>query len=103
MFRNLFRKGLRKVRGREDVLLPVERICAPLLLISGGDDHLWPAAEMCEAIVARRKRIGAAATTEHVNYPRAGHNLRYPHLPTSLRHGRNRHLRGARFSMGGTT
>ena len=28
--------------------------------------------------------------------------LRYPHLPVTARDSRNKHLRGARFSFGGT-
>ena len=100
MFRNLFRAGLRNRREVERAELPVETIKAPILLISGGDDHLWPAAKMCEAIVTRRKQSAAAFPTEHITYPRAGHNLRYPHLPTTPRYGRNPHLRGARgFSL----
>jgi hypothetical protein len=38
---------------------------------------------------------------EHLNFPRAGHMLRYPWLPTTSRFSRNKHLRGARFSVGG--
>jgi dienelactone hydrolase len=102
MFRNLFRAGLRNRQAVERAAIPVENICGPLLLISGGDDHLWPAAEMSEAIIARLKRHGTAHAPEHLHFPRAGHMLRYPHLPVTARDSRNKHLRGARFSFGGT-
>jgi dienelactone hydrolase len=102
MFRNLFRAGLRDREAVEHATIPVENIRAPLLLISGGDDHLWPAAEMSEAIVARLRRHGTTYAAEHLHFPRAGHMLRYPHLPVTARHSRNKHLRGARFSFGGT-
>jgi len=102
MFRNLFRAGLRNRDAVERAAIPVENIRGPLLLISGGDDHLWPAAEMSEAIVARLKRHGSSHASEHLHFPRAGHMLRYPHLPVTARHSRNKHLRGARFSFGGT-
>jgi dienelactone hydrolase len=103
VFRNLFRAGLRNREAVERAAISVENIRGPLLLISGGDDHLWPAAEMSEAIVARLKRHGNAHTgTEHLHFPHAGHMLRYPHLPVTARDSRNEHLRGARFSFGGT-
>jgi dienelactone hydrolase len=101
MFRNLFRAGLRNREAVERAAIPVENIRGPILLISGGDDHLWPAAEMSEAIVARLQRNGGAHAAEHLHFAHAGHMLRYPHLPVTARHSRNKHLRGARFSFGG--
>ena len=102
MFRNLFRAGLRNREAVEHAAIPVEKLRGPILLISGGDDHLWPAAAMSEAIVARLRRNGGAHPTEHLHFAHAGHMLRYPHLPATARHSRNKHLRGARFSFGGT-
>jgi dienelactone hydrolase len=102
MFRNLFRAGLRNREAVERAAIPVEKIRGPILLISSGDDHLWPAAEMSEAIVARLKRKGNAHAAEHLHFADAGHMLRYPHLPVTARDSRNKHLRGARFSFGGT-
>jgi dienelactone hydrolase len=102
MFRNLFRAGLRNREAIAHATIPVEQICGPLLLFSGGDDHLWPAADMCEAILARLTDHRFPHSVEYVNYPRAGHMLRYPHLPTTSRQSRNPHLRNARFSFGGT-
>ena len=102
MFRNLFRAGLRNREAVERAAIPVEKIRGPILLISGGDDHLWPAGAMSEAIVARLKRNGNAHRAEHLHFAHAGHMLRYPHLPVTARDSRNKHLRGARFSFGGT-
>jgi dienelactone hydrolase len=102
MFRNLFRAGLRNREAIERASIPVERIRGPVLLISGGDDHLWPAAEMSEAIVTRLEKHGFAHPVEHLHYPRAGHMLRYPYLPTTSRESGNTYLRGAKFSFGGT-
>jgi dienelactone hydrolase len=102
MFRNLFRAGLRNRDAVELAAIPVENIRGPILLISGGDDHLWPAAEMTEAIIARLKRHGSTHAPEHLRFPHAGHMLRYPHLPVTARVSGNKHLRGARFSFGGT-
>src|SRR5580658_125486 len=102
MFRNLFRAGLRNREAVERAAIAVENIRGPILLISGGDDHLWPAAEMSEAIIARLKCNGSAHAAEHLHFAHAGHMLRYPHLPVTARVSGNKHLRGARFSFGGT-
>ena len=101
MFRNLFRAGLRNREAIAQAAIPVEQIGGPIMLISGGDDHVWPAAEMCEAILARLTNHRFPHAVEYRNYPHAGHMLRYPYLPTTSRQSRNRHLRNARFSFGG--
>jgi dienelactone hydrolase len=103
MFRNLFRAGLRNREAVERAAILVEKIHGPILLISCGDDHLWPAAEMSEAIVARVQSKGGAHAAEHLHFAHAGHMLRYPHLPVTARESRNKHLRGARFSFGGAS
>jgi dienelactone hydrolase len=102
MFRNLFRAGLRNRDAVARAAIPVEQIRGPIMLLAGGDDHVWPAAEMCEAILARLTDHRFPHAVEYRNYPHAGHMLRYPYLPTTARQSRNRHLRNARFSFGGT-
>jgi dienelactone hydrolase len=102
MFRKLFRAGLRNAEAVARARIPVEQIGGPILLISGGDDHVWPAEEMAGAIVARLKENGFAPAVEHLHYPAAGHLLRYPHLPTTARNSLHERLRGARFSFGGS-
>lgn len=101
MFRSLFRAGLKNSDAVARAAIPVEQINGPLLLISGGDDHVWPAEMMAKAIVTRLQECGFACTVEHLHYPAAGHLLRYPHLPTTARVSRHEHLRGAKFSFGG--
>jgi len=102
MFRNLFRAGLTNREAIARATIPVEQIHGPILLIAGGDDHLWPTAEMCTAILARLTDHHFPYAVEYLHYPRAGHMLRYPHLPTTSRQSRNKHLGNARFSFGGS-
>jgi len=102
IFRNLFRSALRNREEIARAAIPVENIRGPVLLVSGGDDQVWPAAEMAETIVSRLKQRGFTYAVEHLNYPCAGHNLRYPNLPTTSRQSRNRHMGNAKFSYGGT-
>ena len=102
IFRNLFRAGLRSRVRVEQAAIPVEKIRGPIMLISGGDDCVWPAGEMSDRIVSRLRRCGFAHRAEHLHYPKAGHMLRYPFLPTTPRESRNAHLRNAKFAYGGT-
>jgi len=101
MFRELFHAGLRKSKALATAEIPVEKIGGSILLISGGDDHLWPADEMSGRIVVRLKKSRFAHPVEHLHYPKAGHMLRHPYLPTTARYSRNPHLRNARYSFGG--
>jgi dienelactone hydrolase len=102
MFRKLFVAGLRNSEAVTQAAIPVERVNGPILLISSGDDHVWPAEEMAESIVARLKKHGFSHQVEHLHYGSAGHLLRYPHLPTTVRSSRHEHLRGATLSFGGS-
>jgi hypothetical protein len=51
-------------------ILPVERV-GELLVVSAGEDEIWPSGPMSLAMVARRAEHGLA--TEHVHVPGAGH------------------------------
>jgi dienelactone hydrolase len=88
-FRNLFRAALRNRKAARDAEIPVERANGPILLISGGDDHVWPAADMAERIAARLRANRFTHEAEHTHYPKAGHELRYPFLPTTVRASRS--------------
>lgn len=100
-FRNLFRSALANRQAVSQAAIPVERTRGPILLISGGDDRIWPATPMAEMIVHRLRSRGFRHSVEHLNYPRAGHSLRYPFVPTTARTTRPR---GMRFPIlfGGT-
>jgi dienelactone hydrolase len=53
--------------------IAVERSAGPLLLLSGDDDHQWPAAAMANEIVRRMEENGRADNVTNVIYPGAGH------------------------------
>ncbi|MGN6688209.1 MAG: acyl-CoA thioester hydrolase/BAAT C-terminal domain-containing protein [Actinomycetales bacterium] len=50
-----------------------------VVLVAGGDDQVWPAAAMCEAITTRRSAHGL--TTVVVSDPAAGHRTILPGEP----------------------
>ena len=100
-FRSLFRAALRNREAIARAQIPVERTRGPILLISGGDDHVWPAPHMAEMICARLRARNFAHSVEHLHYPKAGHELRYPFLPTTARTTRPAGFKFA-ISFGGT-
>lgn len=69
----------------EAASVPVEEGDAPILLLSAGDDRLWPSADLSERVVDRLDAAGFEHEYEHVCYPDAGHQIRVPFLPA---HGR---------------
>jgi hypothetical protein len=58
--------------------IPAERVAAPLLLVSGDDDAVWPGGPMAAALASRRGR----PDDDHVAHPDAGHLIRLGTLPT---------------------
>jgi alpha-beta hydrolase superfamily lysophospholipase len=59
--------------------IPVERIAGSLVLVAGGDDQVWPAADFAASITARRDLHGLATVV--VTHPDAGHLTLLPGEP----------------------
>lgn len=69
--------------GEEQAKIAVENINGPILLISGGDDQLWPADLLCKKVITRLKEHRHPYYYKHINYPKAGHSFVIPGFPTS--------------------
>ncbi len=54
--------------------IPVENIQVPLLLLSGGQDSVWPATQMAEHVCQQLQQSSVNNCT-HIDYPEAGHLL----------------------------
>ncbi len=67
----------------EQASIPVERIKAPLLLISGTLDQTWPADDFCHAIRERLEKARFSYEVRHVSNPNAGHMSFLPFLITA--------------------
>jgi dienelactone hydrolase len=63
--------------------LPVEDVAADVVLVSGGDDGVWPAGRMAETVVDAM--ADAPGTATHHHFPDAGHGLFFPYHPTAER------------------
>ena len=68
-------RGLDNHDAVERAAIEVERATGPLMLVSGGDDRVWPAKRMCDMIVARMSVRGRRRDVVHLHYPAAGHML----------------------------
>jgi hypothetical protein len=76
-----YEEGLKNETTVAAALIPVEAIQGPVLLISGGDDQLWPSAPMAEMIIERLNANGNPYDSAHLLYPDAGHGITVPYLP----------------------
>jgi uncharacterized protein len=63
-----------------DAVIPVERISAPLLMVCGEADTLWPSCRMADEVAARRAAHGKPPPTI-LRYPDAGHGVFGPPPP----------------------
>jgi acetyl esterase/lipase len=67
--------GLDLVAPDDAAIIPIERATGPVLLISGGDDRMWPASRMSRMLVDRARRFGRGHVVRHLDFPAAGHAL----------------------------
>jgi len=82
-FRDLYAASVAAAPAEaEAATIPVERIGGELILVAGGDDRVWPAADFAERIVERRTAHGLATTV--VTHPAAGHHALLPSEETPV-------------------
>jgi pimeloyl-ACP methyl ester carboxylesterase len=68
-------RGLDGVAADDAAIIAIERATGPVLLISGGDDRMWPASRMSRMLVDRARRFGREHLVQHLDFPEAGHAL----------------------------
>lgn len=91
----LFLEDLKRFGDTAGVEIPVESIHAPVMLLAGRDDQIWPSAPMAARIMARLRRRGHPYADQIVTYANVGHPIPYAYLPTRGRPGGG-------FAVGGT-
>jgi dienelactone hydrolase len=69
----------------EKAAIKVEKIKAPILLISGTDDQIWPAEAFCATILARLKKARFPYEVKHLSNTGGGHQSCLPFLVTAHR------------------
>ena len=68
----------------EPFAIPVEKLSAAVLLLSGEKDAIWPSTEMSERIIRRFEKNNYNFPFKHISYD-AGHNIRVESWPDLLR------------------
>ncbi len=87
---DLYDATLENRAAAEKAVIKVEKIQGAVLLLSGGDDAVWPSTRMSEEVIARLKQHKHRFAYKHVAYPDAGHGISLPgYYPTadSVRNG----------------
>ena len=69
----------------EKAAIPVEKIRAPILLVSGTDDQTWPSGEFCLAMMDRLKKAGFSFEAKHISNEKGGHQSFLPYFVTANR------------------
>lgn len=82
-FVSTYADGLKDTHAVEKAVIPVERIAGPVLLISAGDDQIWPSPLMASQIMQRLAAQDFAYNDESLCYAGAGHAILPPYGPTN--------------------
>ncbi len=78
---DIYGPALAEAAKHPEAAIPVERIAAPVLLLCGEADKLWPSCPMARAVKARRDGAKSGRATTLLAYPDAGHFGVGPALP----------------------
>lgn len=70
----MYRNSLKNLSQYPDAVIKIERAHAPILLICGEKDTLWPSCDMARAVEARAKKFGQPDITL-LAYKDAGHGV----------------------------
>ena len=79
----MYEHSLKQEQRARDALIPVEKIRAPILLLSGKADSMWPSTAMADLIMRRLREGNFPYDYRHVAYENAGHcglNRCYDHV-----------------------
>jgi dienelactone hydrolase len=95
-FRPFYERALRDERAVAAASIAVENINGPVMLISGGDDQLWPSTQLSEVAMERLRAYAHPFPYEHLRYEDAGHMITVPGT------GPNGNQMGS-FNVGGST
>jgi dienelactone hydrolase len=60
----------------------VENINGPVMLLSGGQDKLWPSSSMADAAITRLQNAGHPHAATHLLFQDAGHLFDLPFIPS---------------------
>jgi uncharacterized protein len=76
----VYREGIKNLGDHPDAAIAVERIRAPVLLVCGEEDDLWPACPMARQLNERSEEKGGPSV-QVLGYRGAGHSVFGPAVP----------------------
>ena len=103
-FASYYLGQLRDSSAVEHAIIPVEKTLGPILLVSGTDDHMWPSTALADIAMRQLETHHHPYPFRHLKYEGAGHQIRVPGGPQTIRTLRLR-VEGASadlLDMGGT-
>lgn len=83
VFLGAYQDGLKDANAVGKAAIPVERIAAPVLLVSASDDQIWPSTLMARQIMQRLAAHHHAYADESLCYVGAGHDIQAPYRPAN--------------------
>lgn len=81
--------------------IPVERLDGPILLVSGGQDRVWPSGVLAELAMRRRSSSRRTFPDGHMHFERAGHGLGQPPGLPALPGAAVHPVDGVLYALGG--
>ncbi|MGI8610293.1 MAG: acyl-CoA thioester hydrolase/BAAT C-terminal domain-containing protein [Candidatus Dormibacteria bacterium] len=97
--RPTFEAGLDDLEAVRRAVISVELATGPIMLLSGGDDQMWPSARMAGMVADRMAAHGRAADISTVTYESAGHSLLVSAAAPTIDPGERA---GLAFDLGGS-
>jgi dienelactone hydrolase len=82
----MYEQSLKQRQRVRAALIPVERIRAPVLLLSGKADSMWPSSKMGDLVIQRLAKAKHPYEHLHIAYDKAGHcsiNRCYDSVPSA--------------------
>ena len=80
----VYRSHLKDLAAVERSTIPVEKIRGPVQLVSGGDDQMWPSAELADIAFHRLQAHKHPYPFYHLKFAKAGHQILIPHGPRTV-------------------
>jgi uncharacterized protein len=71
----IYRAALDNADAVAAATIPIERAGAPIMLISGDRDRMWPSSAMAEMLLQRLRECDKADCAVHVRFADAGHSF----------------------------
>jgi dienelactone hydrolase len=84
-FAPVYLSHLRDTRAVERATIPVEKTRGPILLVSGGDDQMWPSSALADIAMRRLEAHQHPYPFRHLKYDGAGHLILVPGGPRTTR------------------